>query len=167
MVGCVAVCRKKEKFGEADCRFLKMVFSATILGALALLGVPTLAQEDSYPVTYRKNQPIDSPRARYTGFKPYSYLLKAGTVRRLGAKPLPCDIIFERDVAVKLRDGITIYTDVFRPAGNVTAPGIIAWGPYGKQIGGQHLDGMSFRSIELAELIRCAGTSWSAFWLGL
>jgi hypothetical protein len=57
---------------------------------------------DSYPVIYRKAQPIDSPRARYPGFKPGTTLLKAGTVRREGAKVLPCDIFFDRDVAVKV-----------------------------------------------------------------
>jgi hypothetical protein len=57
---------------------------------------------DSYPVIYRKAQPIDSPRARYPGFKPGTTLLKAGTVRREGAKVLPCDIFFERDVAVEV-----------------------------------------------------------------
>ena len=34
-----------------------------------------------------------------------------------GALALPCDILFERDVAVPLRDGVTIYVDVFRPVG--------------------------------------------------
>ncbi|KAF2666778.1 alpha/beta-hydrolase, partial [Microthyrium microscopicum] len=96
---------------------------------------------------YRKAQPIDSPRARYPGFKPSTTLLKSGTIRRDGARKLTCDIIFERDVAVKLRDGITIYTDVFRPANTtVKSPAIIAWGPYGKEIGGQWLDDVPGRA---------------------
>ena len=101
---------------------------------------------DSYPVIYRRNQDIKSPRARYPGFKPDKKILKAGTVRREGAKVLPSDIVFERDVGVKLRDGITIYTDVFRPTGNSKVPAIIAWGPYGKQIGGQWLDDVPGRA---------------------
>jgi predicted acyl esterase len=46
--------------------------------------------------------------------------------------PLPTDIVFEKDVAVTLRDGVTIYVDVFRPAGNEKVPVIVAWSPYGK-----------------------------------
>ena len=50
-------------------------------------------------------------------------------------KPLACDIIFEKDVPVKLRDGVTIYTDIFRPATDEKVPAIIAWSPYGKSSG--------------------------------
>jgi predicted acyl esterase len=41
-------------------------------------------------------------------------------------------VIIERDVPVKLRDGVTIYVDVFRPADLTPAAPLIAWGPYGK-----------------------------------
>jgi hypothetical protein len=41
-------------------------------------------------------------------------------------------MIIERDVAVKLRDGVRIYVDVFRPAEEAPAAPLIAWGPYGK-----------------------------------
>lgn len=41
-------------------------------------------------------------------------------------------IVIERDVAVRLRDGTTIYTDVLRPAGVGKAPAIIAWSSPGK-----------------------------------
>jgi predicted acyl esterase len=47
---------------------------------------------------------------------------------------------------VKMCDGITIYTVVFHSAGNQTVPGIIAWDPYGKEIGGQWLDDVLFHS---------------------
>ena len=41
-------------------------------------------------------------------------------------------LLIERDVAVALRDGVSINVDVFRPAdGTLSAP-LIAWGPYGK-----------------------------------
>ncbi len=39
----------------------------------------------------------------------------------------------ERDVAVRLRDGVTIYADVFRPEEHEEdLPVLVAWGPYGK-----------------------------------
>ncbi len=48
-------------------------------------------------------------------------------------------IICDQDVAVKLRDGTTIYTDIFRPQ-NATGkvPCIVSWSPFGKRPG----DGM-------------------------
>lgn len=45
------------------------------------------------------------------------------------------DIVLERDVEVTLRDGVKIYTDVYRPAGSVAVPAIVAWSPYGKKGG--------------------------------
>lgn len=42
-------------------------------------------------------------------------------------------IICEQDVPVKLRDGVTIYTDIYRPAGATNIPCIVAWSIYGKR----------------------------------
>lgn len=50
-------------------------------------------------------------------------------------KPLPVDIIFEKDVIVGMRDGVKIYADIFRPVGEEKVPVIIAWSPYGKSGG--------------------------------
>ena len=36
-------------------------------------------------------------------------------------------IVFEKDVAVELRDGVTIYVDKFRPVGAEEVPVIVAW----------------------------------------
>ncbi len=44
-------------------------------------------------------------------------------------------IICEQDVAVKMRDGITIYTDIYRPEGETDIPCIISWSPFGKRPG--------------------------------
>ncbi|MCV9880201.1 CocE/NonD family hydrolase [Brenneria izbisi] len=127
---------------------------------------------DSCLVPFRKALPINAPRARYPGFQPKTTLLKAGSVRREGARPLPCDIIFERDVAVTLRDGTTMYTDVFRPAtdgqyAGQQHPALTAWSPYGKEIGGQWLDDIRGRSgVPLAwvsELQKFEGPD-PAFW---
>ena len=49
--------------------------------------------------------------------------------------PLPVDIVCEKDVAVTLRDGVTIYVDVLRPAGAQKVPVLVAWSPYGKSRG--------------------------------
>ncbi|WP_283388842.1 CocE/NonD family hydrolase [Barnesiella viscericola] len=104
------------------------------------------AQGREMKVPVRKALPVDAPRVRYPGFKPEKLVLKAGSVRREGAMPLPCDILLDRDVAIKLRDGVTIYADVFRPVGDEACPAILAWSPYGKEIGGQMLDDVPMRS---------------------
>ena len=40
-------------------------------------------------------------------------------------------MLYEKDVAVTLPDGVVIHVDVFRPADGIAAP-LIGWGPYGK-----------------------------------
>lgn len=102
--------------------------------------------DDAYPVPFRRAMPLDAPRARFPGFSPNVAILKAGTVRREGAKPLPCDIVFERDVMVRLRDGTRIVTDVFRPVEAGRYPALFGWSPYGKSVGGQWLDDIPGRS---------------------
>lgn len=104
------------------------------------------AQGREIKVAARKALPVDAPRVRYPGFAPDTLVLKAGSVRREGAMPLPCDILLERDVPIKLRDGVTIYADVFRPVDGEDCPAILAWSPYGKEIGGQMLDDVPMRS---------------------
>ena len=97
-------------------------------------------QGNEMTVPVRSALPVDAPCARYTGYKPETLLLKKGSVRLKGYMPLPCDIILERDVPVKLRDGVTIYTDIFRLNDDRPHPAIMAMSPYGKQIGSQWLD---------------------------
>ncbi|MFL1428682.1 MULTISPECIES: CocE/NonD family hydrolase [unclassified Nocardiopsis] len=75
------------------------------------------------------------PGPRYgilSGFEPGTRTLEAGFRIAPQFKPLPVDIVFEKDVAVTLRDGVTIYVDVLRPAGTERVPVIVAWSPYGK-----------------------------------
>ncbi len=48
-------------------------------------------------------------------FEPKEILLKKGTLIAEGFKPLDCDIKMLKDVPVKLRDGVTIYTDIYLP----------------------------------------------------
>ena len=67
-----------------------------------------------------------------TEFKPGTTTLEAGYQVAPQFKALPVDIVFERDVAITLRDGVTIHADVFRPAGTEKVPAIVAYSPYGK-----------------------------------
>jgi predicted acyl esterase len=62
-------------------------------------------------------------------------VLPAGYQVAPSFKSLPVEVLFEKDVAVTLRDGVTIYVDVFRPVGEERVPVLIAWSPYGKSQG--------------------------------
>jgi len=42
-------------------------------------------------------------------------------------------ILCEQDVPMKLRDGVTIYTDIFRPVGAMNVPAIVNWSYFGKR----------------------------------
>lgn len=97
-------------------------------------------------IPVRPGLPVTAPQARYPGFKQQTLILEEGTVRMKGAMPLPCDILLETDVPVTLRDGTTIYTDVFRPVEGHDHPAILALSPYGKQIGSQWLDDVPMRA---------------------
>ena len=82
------------------------------------------------------SSPVPAARAsQLTAFDPGTRTLRAGFQVAPPFRPLPIDIIFEKDVAVKLRDGVTIYVDVFRPAGADKVPVVVAWSPYGKSQG--------------------------------
>jgi uncharacterized protein len=79
------------------------------------------------------SQPLPAARAGLlTAFEPGTRTLKAGFQIAPPFRPLSVDIVLEKDVAVQLRDGVTIYVDVFRPAGTEKVPVIVAWSPYGK-----------------------------------
>ncbi|WP_405009856.1 CocE/NonD family hydrolase [Kitasatospora sp. NBC_01539] len=74
-------------------------------------------------------------RGLLSPYEPGTRTLPAGF--RIGPRflPLPVEVVFEKDVPVTLRDGVTIYTDVFRPTGSDRVPVIVAWSPYGKSGG--------------------------------
>jgi predicted acyl esterase len=74
-------------------------------------------------------------RGVLSAFEPGTRTLPAGWQVDPRFKPLQTEIFFEKDVAVTMRDGVTIYVDVFRPAGTEKVPVIVAWSPYGKSGG--------------------------------
>ncbi len=51
----------------------------------------------------------------------------------------PDGLICEQDIPVTMRDGIIIYTDIYRPKGETNIPCLVSWSYYGKRPG----DGMS------------------------
>lgn len=74
--------------------------------------------------------------------------------------------IFERDVAVELRDGTVIYADVHRPVSLSPVPVLVAYGPYGKHAGFPDRLG---RGADIEDALP-AGTQFEApipsYWVG-
>ena len=82
---------------------------------------------------YVPSGPLPAPRTGIlTPFEPGTTTLKAGYQVAPPFRSLPVDIIFERDVAITLRDGVTVHADIFRPVGVENVPVIVAYSPYGK-----------------------------------
>ena len=77
----------------------------------------------------------DQDQGLFSAFEPGVRTLPAGFRVASRFKPLPVDIVFEKDVAVTLHDGVTMYVDILRPAGAEEVPVIVAWSPYGKSTG--------------------------------
>lgn len=43
-------------------------------------------------------------------------------------------MVWERNVAIPMRDGIQIYADIYRPDVDTEVPVILAWSPFGKHL---------------------------------
>ncbi|KAB8217195.1 Alpha/Beta hydrolase protein [Aspergillus novoparasiticus] len=84
-------------------------------------------------------RPIDKPSVGRNNYQPFGFreeVLPAGWSQN-GSRPLPCDIHASHDVGVKVRDGSTLYCDIYRPANTTKpVPAILAWSPFGKKFNG-------------------------------
>ena len=82
---------------------------------------------------------------RWHQFGPCKELLPKGWQKAEGRRRLDQDLIFERDIRIPLRDGVTIWADVFRPvpSDNQPVPALLAWSPYGKQGNGESVSRFS------------------------
>ena len=63
------------------------------------------------------------------------YLLSVAVVLLPGTSALsqaPTDVVIEHNVAMKTRDGVTLYADVYRPAGDDSFPVLLVRTPYDK-----------------------------------
>ena len=105
-----------------------------------------MSNESTVEKYFRPTVPLDSEGARYAGYAPGTTTLKKGEIAIPGAAPLECDIVFERDVEVELRDGVKLLADIYRPVDSENVPAIVAWSPYGKRDGYFHLGLYPFRS---------------------
>lgn len=73
------------------------------------------------------------PGPDYPAVKRETLILKKGSHQAPVSRALDCDMVFERDLPIELRDGVVIFADVIRPLGEEKIPAIVAYSPYGKQ----------------------------------
>ena len=93
----------------------------------------------------------DEPTSGYPGFDPHTEIFPKGYKVQPGRIPFACDTICEQDVAIKLRDGVTIYADIYRPVTDQPVPALLSWGIAGKRgknlAGGFSLEGKPLNTI--------------------
>jgi putative CocE/NonD family hydrolase len=90
-------------------------------------------QVGNIPVLQKPTLPPETPGTNYTGPESSNTLLPAGHQKSPEWRALPSPIIFDHNVPLTLRDGTTIFADVFRPANTTTkVPALLAWGAFGK-----------------------------------
>ncbi len=77
--------------------------------------------------------PLDNPHSGYPGFFPHTEILPKGYRFQPDRLPLPCDTLCEQDAAIMVRDGTTLYADIYRPVGDEKVPVILCWGSWGKR----------------------------------
>ena len=68
----------------------------------------------------------------YDGPDHHVKVLPTGHRRSPSSKAFEVDVIWEKDVDIRLRDNTILKGDVFRPAHSGSVPAIIPWSPYGK-----------------------------------
>ncbi len=91
------------------------------------------AENERIEVMFADPPRVEDPKSLYAGFKQETVVLPKGYVHEEGRIPFPCDTVYERDVPVKLRDGVTIYADIYRPVTDEKLPLILSWGCSGKR----------------------------------
>lgn len=123
---------------------------------------------DHQPVFVPAYRDEESRQGRFSDFEPGTRTLPAGFQVKPCFMPIPVDIVLDKDVAVTLRDGTTIYVDVLRPAGSEKVPVIVAWSPYGKSRGNaqQYIELFGFLGMDtstMSGLMKFEGPD-PAFW---
>ncbi|CAI7674012.1 unnamed protein product [Penicillium pancosmium] len=89
-------------------------------------------------LNFVKPLPVDKhPRYEKFGikFSPNKRtVLPKGHVKEDGRKKVLADTLLNSDTPIKLRDGVHVYADIFRPATSDEhpVPAVICWSPYGK-----------------------------------
>lgn len=84
-------------------------------------------------IEYIPLPPVSDPTSGYPGFDPHAEVCPKGYTAQVSRLPFACDTVCEQDVEIKLRDGVTIYADIYRPLRDGKVPAILSWGVAGKR----------------------------------
>lgn len=87
---------------------------------------------ESTEVATRQLKPVTDPEANSKKLRREDIIYEKDAVMTPGAKAMPCKIIKHKDVPLKMRDGVTIYADIYTPETTEKIPAIVNWAPYGK-----------------------------------
>ncbi|KAI9037632.1 alpha/beta-hydrolase [Aspergillus affinis] len=82
--------------------------------------------------------PENQAASQSAPFHPSTITLPKGFRKSEKNAAFPVETLFERDVAVPMRDGTKLYCDIFRPTGKTNVTAILVWSPYGKGGNGPH-----------------------------
>lgn len=96
------------------------------------------------PISYDVEIPYDPLKpptvgsGGYVALNPHSEVLPVGwKYDHKDAKPLENSILVDHDVAIKMRDGVILYADIYRPPEpSPKVPAILCWSPFGKKFNG-------------------------------
>ncbi|KAF1819116.1 hydrolase CocE/NonD family protein [Dissoconium aciculare CBS 342.82] len=86
-------------------------------------------------VEYPQINPLAEQQPPAADLRTHTEFLAKGSVHQEGAFALPCDIIVDYDQPLIMRDGVTLYADVFRPDTKEQVPAILVYTPYCKREG--------------------------------
>ena len=111
---------KMEKFGDVE---LETIYRKARIPASAeeLAHAPATSEDENWDGLGEKSL-AGAAHGFCAPFNQRTYLAEPG-------------IICEQDVPVTLRDGTTIYTDIYRPEGETRIPAIVSWSMFGKRPG--------------------------------
>ncbi len=91
---------------------------------------------DDVDMLFRPANPLESAAPPAADFSPGAVtIIPAGTTAGEGALPTPIDIELTQDLAIGMRDGVTLYGDVYRAAGAGPVPALLIYTPYVKRGG--------------------------------
>lgn len=93
---------------------------------------------EGIPVLHTASSSPSEPHAKYHGIQEQRTILQAGFKKTPQNRAFEVDTIWEQDVPLQTREGVTLRADVFRPVVNVPIPALVAWSPYGKSGTGSH-----------------------------
>ena len=69
---------------------------------------------------------------RYDGSESFVKMLPEGFQRTPENRAFSVPTIYEKDIEIRMRDGIILKADIFRPVGSKPVPALLPWSPYGK-----------------------------------